>query len=618
MITRKSTITKDDTFSYVTKSKEESTKAYYSLLNLVDSSNTTYLESSIFEDCILTKYLETYNLVKNVTFNQKLNYMFIDSFISEKYIDKNFHVDKTLNIDVLNGDLTLPIKASSNLPVASVIIENSSNGTIGSSLGETKYDNINDILTTESSKLFVYEKVVSELNMSDLNFNITLKLNEESICNAIYIKLYTDEDVNYAKVNKVRISKDGITYSDVTHIDVSENKADKYIRFLPSLTRYISISFSQNAYNAIQTNFGTRYRYSIGIREITPKRIEYDYYGEYVSIPLSMPKNVNSLHFYTKDVSNDDIKYYISANNGGLWNELTKNGINILDNEKLGLDPLYDIDSIRVKILMDKTDISVSNASKTEYYSYNSEGRYILGDTPLSTNAYVGKHISYGPKFKNDISIGNIEYIGEGTITNPTQFITLNNVPYYDGIKDDLIIEINGSVMDTASYTLMRDIGPENSILKITNGALYGVTISVYYKPFEWSGSLGNIITLPAKLFIEDKNDITIYSTPPASGESVYIFTPNDFEITGQDTIKLNESAYSHLNTYQIYFTPSVDITEKLIVSENIVYLHSLQNSSPKTSVRIDYVYKKFDNENVIKYYTPICNEYKVEYIGLT
>jgi hypothetical protein len=110
-------------FSYINNFEEsdesiEFISSYFSvpiavpIVPLLVFSTIMLVTCKSFEDCILNKYLKTYNQIKGVKFSNKTNYVFTESFISEEYFDKTFHIDSKLNVDILNGDLTLPIKSS--------------------------------------------------------------------------------------------------------------------------------------------------------------------------------------------------------------------------------------------------------------------------------------------------------------------------------------------------------------------------------------------------------------------------------------------------------------------------------------------------------------------------
>lgn len=609
---RLSFINKDDIDSTISNNTSISLESYYSLLSLVDKSNTLYLESSVYEDCILSKYLKTYNEVKNVIFNKKLNYIYTDSFLSEDYFDKDFHVDSKLNLDILNGDLTLPIEDTTDISVASIIVENTSNGTAGDSLNSGSYNNITDILTDDSSKLFIYEKITSLLTSSVLNFNITLKLEKEEIVNSLYIKLYNDENTDYAVINNIKVSKDGISFTNVDNLDISPKKADSFIRFHPSYIRYISISFSQNTYNTINTNFGTRYRYLIGIRSICPKRVKYADSGEYVSKSLSVPKNINSLRFTAKEVANNDIKYFLSANNGAIWEELNKNEINLFDNNNLGVDLEYDIDSIRIKTLEDKTNIKFGISNKTEFIDNSSSNTYYLKETPININAYIGNHISYGNKFPYIKTFTSPS--ASGMISLQLDYIPFNTIEFDINNKvSNLIIELDGQELSKDLYTIESDIYPNNSKLIINQQYLQSGRVMIYYKPLIYQGINGNILTLPQNLFFNDLNSIFIYSID--TDNNTKILQDTDLSLISKNKIRINDSSYNNKNTYTVLYSPELKIDDTINISENSISIPSMKNLIMQHKLRLDYDYETEEDKEIIKYYTPICKEYKVEYL---
>lgn len=614
MINRKSVIYKDDISNTIDNSIINSKSMDNEVLDLLDRSNSLYTESSIFEDCILNKYLKTYNQVKDIKFNNKQNYAFTESFISEEYFDKAFHIDSKLNIDILNGDLTLPIKTSTDLSTASVIIENTSNGNIGTSIGTEPYNDINSILSSDSSKLFIYEKIISNVATTELNFNITLKLASEDICNAIYIKLYNDENTNYANITNVKTSIDGITFTDAVNVSTDENKADRYIRFSPSRIRYISISLKQTTYSSIQTNFGSRFRYIIGIREVTPKKIEYASSGEYVSTTLSVPKNINSLYFYTKDISNSDIKYYMSGNNGSKWTTILANTTNLLDPSELGLTPSSEVDSLKIKILADKSNIKFSIKDESEYLDSSLANTYFLSKTPTSINGYIGNHISYGNKFVYTKTLTSTSVAGDISIE-------LTYIPYSKAVTltngtvtaCNIVVEINGTILDESLYTLEKDVYEYNTILRTVSTNIQTGLMRIYYKPITYLGINGNKLILPQNMFFQNAESIFVYSTD--ENNNTKILLSSEIEIVSKDTIKIKEPSYNNKHSYTVLYNPELKIEDPITISENKISIPSMKQVSMQFKVRFDYSYETNEDTELAKYYTPICKEYTVEYI---
>ena len=612
MIQRHATITKNDLTETFKERVDISKDSYDSLLSLVDKSNSLYLESSILEDCILNKYLKVYNEVKNIEFNKKLNYIYTDSFLSEDYFDKDFHVDSKLNVDILNGDLVLPIESTSDLKVASVIVENKSNGSIGDSLNSNANNNITDILTEDASKLFIYEKITSTLTSNILNFNITLKLDKEEICNSVYLKLYNDENTDYPKIESIKISKDGTNYTEIENINNSTNKADSFIRFHPSYIRYISIALSQSTYNIISTNFGSRYRYMIGIRSIVPKKVKYSSSGEYVSKTLSVPKNINSLQFTVKEIANSDIKYYMSANNGSVWSELNKNTINIFDNTKLGIDIESDIESLRLKVLADKENIKFGISSEVEYLDASTSNTYYLKNTPISIEGYIGNHISYGNKFPYIKTLYSVP--ASGNVNILLDYIPYSSIGFDINNKvNNLILEIDGQELSSSFYTIEKDIYPNNCKLIISSEYIKNGSILLYYKPLVYQGIDGNKLTLPQNLFYNDLNSVFIYSTD--INNNTLVLQASDLTILDKNKIMINESSYNNKNTYTLLYSPELKIDETINIDNSSVSIPTMKSLVAQYKIRFDYSYETEEDQEITKYYTPICKEFKVEYI---
>jgi hypothetical protein len=578
-------------------------------IDVFNNINLLYGESSVSEDIALNGFLSTYNSAKSIVSNNANNIV-IESFLSKDNFDQSFPLDKQLNIDIQNGDLTLPVLSTTDIPVASIIIENDSNGFISSSNGD-----IRSILSGDSSSLFKYEKTANNLSISDLYLTLTLKVDQSDVVNGLYIQLYADDGTKYPVVEMVEYSMDGQLWN---HVDYAydTNKADHYIRFSPEYTSLVRVRFKQSTYTSTQTGFGIRFNYSVGIRQITLKKTSFDVSGEYITIPLQSSKIISSVSFSSLD--NGGVNYFLSANNGTKLIPI-KNLEDIkVYNSQFGIRDDADISSIRVKILMDKSNVSIDNVLTREYSTISSSGKYYLSKTPNDTKMFIGKHISFGDMspyilMPKDISKVDSSILEENSGIYGT--INLYYVPFYDGIVDDIVITANGAKVknDRAIYNIVPHSAANHSVLEIKNIKLTdnANTLALFYKPV-----VSNIqeIVLPIKPFTKTKDGFTVVRD---DGQEKIQLENVDFEIIENDTataVFINDSAYSKLSTYYISFNPQVDISGSLPsnIIKNEISVQSII-SVPKSQLCFEYTYENKSDSYKKQFFTQICKEFRVE-----
>ena len=98
--------------------------------------------------------------------------------------------------------------------------------------------------------------------------------------------------------------------------------------FTPRKTRYVHIVFRQSEpYRIVTTKGEEKLRYAIGIRDITIKALKFKNKGELISSPLKCPEEIKKAMLEVtqtpvKDSELTNIRYYISHNEGGGWNQI--------------------------------------------------------------------------------------------------------------------------------------------------------------------------------------------------------------------------------------------------------------------------------------------------------
>lgn len=602
------------------------------------SASSLYQESSALEDIILEKFLSLYTEAKIINFTNTNKNTVVESFLTTRYSDPSFPVDKRLNIDIQNGDLVLPLLSSTNLKVGSVIIETDSNGSIGDSILKDDASNINSVVNSQStSALFKYDKLVTNLESNGLVLSIAFKLTTPSILNSIFIKLFTTDNGVYPTIDLIETSLDGVKWNTLNNA-YNINKSDYYIRFYPVQTQYIRIRFKQSSFNSIKTLFGYKYQYLIGLREITFKQDQYENIGEYVSTTFSPGKKINSVIFNKTDISNNDITYLISANNGGKWIKVNGNNetIALLD-QLAGVLDTTDIKNIRVKIVIDKTNSKLNTLTGSELHTFSQQGKYFLKESPLIVNATCGKQISFGGEYKYEVIVQD-SYIDNIVLLGiPFEIASLNNV--VDGISSPmLVVKKDGQMLDQSLYTLSKDTNSQNTIITFTEQLFSGqeTTTSPSFNnrwiTFELTGfiyksSFENEIKLPSASLYDNKNEffITEYigSTFTSGGnliggtKSTLPFEAYNIEnnpVYNSATVTIQNSYFKKNAIYEVKYIPAFQIKNTLDITLNEINIHAL-NLNRNTEIRFDYIYNNLYDVNLVKYYTPIVNEYSVEMI---
>lgn len=587
--------------------------AHESIAGSFDGINLLYGESSVSEDIILTRFLNFYANAGSVTSEESRKDVVVGSFLSQDMMDTSFPVDKQLNIDTQNGDLTLPIKNTNTLKVNGIIIENDSNGSLGDSLNNKANNDINVITVQSSASLFIYEKVVNSLALTPLQLAITMKLDEEEFANGIYIKMYADNGTSYPAIEELETSLDGLTWHK-TELSSMINKADYYIRFEPLLCRYVRVRFKQSTYSSIGTSFGTRYRYLIGLREVSIKQTEYEDKGEFVSIPMAGKKNISKIFFSSK--GKGEILYMLSANNGSKWVKLANNSLMLLYNSELGLKEDTDIESIRVKILMDKITQALKQNINTEYHIINDLASYYLQYNPLKVNSMsIGGHISIGELVSYNIQIKDLVQLSKNIFDTSDVIakIQLPYIPYYAGIENDIVVKIDGIKLNNlrSIWKLMPHESKHSSMFGIVSqdlAAINGV-LSISFKPLSYQGA-SPIVPLIRKPFFESQESFNVYA-------GTKLLNKTDYYINETKDLVINDSAFNPATTYSISYMPLVDVSDQIPSQLNANEVQ-VQNIKPFTDakIRIDYSYSDdTSSSSSLKYYTPICNEYRIEII---
>lgn len=434
----------------------------YALKNLFISINKSYNNSSITEDIALSKlrYVGAILSSAKSMYGQTKKY-YGDDFSTYNIIDKDFPSDKKLFIDPNNKVMTLPVSKTNTNAISAVIIEPDSNGTAGNSENNFENADINAVIVSDNSSYFEYERFLSIYTAESLKLTATFKLGTTSIVNGIYIKMVSFDGANLALLDKIAISYDGTQWATIDYIS-DPNATEKFIRFPAKNVRYIKLSFVQDSYQPIQTKFGTRNRYAIGLRYIEVQSIEYEYTGEYVSIPFKPNFAISNVSFAVSDIAElSEIKYYISVNNGAKWIQVSNLSEVDIITADTGLPMGISAEQLRLKIAMTRT--SSSSASYVEeILNTNKSGRYILKYKPITASVYIGGNIAYGGSrhIKHSISWSSQEQSKYRTpicTMSSAYRVDLPYVQYSDLLRNYITLKLNN--IDITRLTFTKEIG---------------------------------------------------------------------------------------------------------------------------------------------------------------
>lgn len=414
---------------------------------IYNSANDLYNHSSALEDVLTVHISSFYNKLNSIVYSYTSStVVFVEMFKSTEYADKKFVVNKELNIDSNNQTLTLALKNTEKIEISSVIIEPDSNGSYGNALNNYSNSRVESIFDNDLSTVFEYEKFSSVFETSSLNLILTIKLVNTDVTNGLYIKLFSSSNASYATLDTIEISRDSSTWTQLSSfIDSgSITKNDHYIRYTSIRTGYIRLKFKQTVSEIVNTDFGIKNRYSIGIRGIEVYKNEFDSYGDYVSIPFETGSQISKVSLNAEMISNNDVYFYISANNGGKWVSITPNTGSTIDllNIDTGVSIPSNLRSIRVRVsVVRKASQDVNSLSQTFPVIYGNA--YTLKYMPVKLNAMFGGHISYGDIVKYNIQM-------------PPPFNILNDLYLNSGYK--IITDSSQQIFNVYNNSHQTDI----------------------------------------------------------------------------------------------------------------------------------------------------------------
>jgi hypothetical protein len=275
-------------------------------------------------------------------------FFFGDSFNSPEKIEVGSSLieGEECYLGLEEGIVLLPLDGEPEKPkIKTIVVNKASNGQFGNSTdsGITGKDDISSVTDGRPNTWVEYEKVTSRTSNTPLVLDITICLSAISVINHIHInpinfgsrKPVFIETIETSKDGKIFTSiKDEIPFLDFLPED-EENKftlsaaTSKYsgqgfYSFLPRKAQYIHIVFKQKSPYPVNTQYGERLRYAIGLRDINIYGRRFKPQGSIVSVPFSSEKELKKVSLYASENPTQksvlsDINHSVSIDDGGSW-----------------------------------------------------------------------------------------------------------------------------------------------------------------------------------------------------------------------------------------------------------------------------------------------------------
>jgi hypothetical protein len=275
-------------------------------------------------------------------------FFFGDSFSSTDRVDvqSNLIEEEECFISSSEGAILLPLDGEPDrAQIESYTINAPSNGTLGnnSEVGVFGHDSLSVIGDNNPDTWVEYEKVTINDLTEPLVFDLTITLTSPVIVNHIHIYPINFGTPTPVHIETIETSKDGIEYvsikdeiplgdfiseeeEDVFSLSSASSKfsGQGFYSFLPRRTKYIHLVFLQYTPYNIETNFGDRLRYAVGIRDINIYSRKFKAKGSLVSKQFAVPGDARKVALWASENPVEasvlaDIGHEISHDNGGSW-----------------------------------------------------------------------------------------------------------------------------------------------------------------------------------------------------------------------------------------------------------------------------------------------------------
>ncbi len=363
------------------------------------------------------------NYIMYATAGNKDSLFLGDAFGNSNYVDlnsKSLSKDQ-LEIDTSEGVVTLPLDKSKQKQIRiaeTPIINSVSNGTLGNSeeAKATSYTDLKTILDGNADTWVEYERVVTTDDGVALVLDLTVNLGKDEVINFIGINPYHFGTKTQLEISALETSLDGKIYVSIqkdmaitqgTNPFELSSSAGKYagqglFSFLPRQVRYIHFTLKQKTPYTITTTTGlTKFRYAIGIRDISVEARYFKTEGEFISKAFSSSDEIRKVALLVTGTPSQESKlvtltHSISPDDGTTWQTIepksaTAKGVTLLDFN--GIDtktiktasPVYSL-RYRLKMARNASAFSSTTTSKelAQTYTNVTELHQIPSTTPFT------------------------------------------------------------------------------------------------------------------------------------------------------------------------------------------------------------------------------------------
>jgi hypothetical protein len=258
-------------------------------------------------------------------------------------------------LDLQEGTLALPRKDTEDLrEINSIQIGESSNVIAGSNVeaGTPLRRNLGAMYDNNTDTWTEFERVVVTEDSEGLKLELKISLNDINVVNGIrIIPVFLGARSPFV-ITTIKVSEDGSRWIDLKE-DVrvagflDEVPEDRYhlsphtarfsgefsITFAPRFVRFVQLVIKQGSTIPIIDVYGReKLRYAVGIKELSIHGYQYEAQGEIVSKPVSFEREFSVVGiedlvdppFLPETVGKAE--YFISANDGASWEQLTSLG----------------------------------------------------------------------------------------------------------------------------------------------------------------------------------------------------------------------------------------------------------------------------------------------------
>jgi len=280
---------------------------------------------------------------------------FVDSFNNLLRVDNQSPMLTTNQCEVnqAEGIITLPVNRAKQKAIEikeRPVINSNSNGFVGNNyeVGAEKHDDILLILDNNADTWFEYERVVTTDDGEPLVLDLTINLGQNQIINSITINpnnFGTRTQVEIVSLDTSLNGKDFLSIKDEIPIadflvqdeenvfslapSTSKYAGQGIYTFTPRKTRYIRCILRQSTAYQIQTTFGTKLRYAIGIRDIVVEALPYHTTGELISTEYQTQNEIRKVAIRSNQLPDSTstsvlakVQHFISPDNGVSWYEI--------------------------------------------------------------------------------------------------------------------------------------------------------------------------------------------------------------------------------------------------------------------------------------------------------